>query len=339
MTSIRWGIASTGNISNSMATALSGIDGAEIAAVGSRTQDAAEAFAARHSIPRAHGSHRALCADPDVDVVYIGAPHHEHRAMTIEALDAGKHVLCEKAFALNRPEAEEMIAAAQRNDRFLMEAMWSWFMPGWHELRRRIDAGEIGDVVSIDANFSLAILDPDGRHRRLDMGGGALLDLGIYPLSLARFLLGEPVEVCALGRVTAGGVDATIAGSTLHASGALATFATSLDATSDLTARIVGTAGRVEVHAPFWFPNAFTITVDGASEQIDVPNRGLAHEAEHTMDRIRGGFIESDIQTWDATLANMELMDEIRRQVGVFYPSETASAFSTDSPEAGGPLG
>ena len=306
-----------------MATALASVDGAEVTAVGSRSLQSAEAFAEQHDISNAHGSFAELCADPDVDLIYIGSPHSEHHAMTIEALDAGKHVLCEKAFALNRPEAEEMIAAAQRNERFLMEAMWSWFMPGWHELRERIAAGAIGDVVALDANFGLSIPDPEGRHRRIDLGGGALLDLGIYPLSIARFLLGEPTDVRALGRLTAGGVDAAIAGSMLHDSGAVTTFSTSLDATSDLTARITGTSGSIVVEQPFWYPSAFSITVDGETERVEVPNRGLAHEAEHVMERIRAGHLESDIQTWAATLANMELMDEIRRQVGVFYPSET----------------
>lgn len=322
MTPIRWGIASTGNISKSMTDALAGIDDAQIVAVGSRSQEAADAFAAEHSIPHAHGSHFELCADPDVDVIYIGSPHSEHHDMTIEALDAGKHVLCEKAFALNRPEAEEMIAAARRNERFLMEAMWSWFMPGWLELRARVEGGEIGDIVLLDANFALRIPDPDGRHRRIDMGGGALLDLGIYPLSLARFLLGEPTDVRVLGRLTAGGVDAAVAGSLLHESGAVSTFSSSLDGQSDLSARIVGTRGRIEVHAPFWASPGFTITVDGVTERVDTPHRGYAHEAEHTMERIRGGHIESDIQTWNATLANMELMDDIRRQLGFFYPAE-----------------
>ncbi len=319
---IRWGIASTGNISASMATALAGIDGADLVAVGSRSQESADSFASEHSIPKAHGSHADLCADPDVDVIYIGSPHSEHHDMTIEALDAGKHVLCEKAFALNRPDAEAMIAAAQRNERFLMEAMWSWFMPGWHELRKRIEDGAIGEIVSIDANFGLRITDPDGRHRRLDIGGGALLDLGIYPLSIARFLLGEPTDVRALGRLTAGGADAAVAGTMLHESGAVTTFSTSLDAESDLTARVVGTAGLVEIHAPFWCPSAFTVTIDGEDERVETPHRGLAHEAEHVMERIRAGYLESDVQTWNATLANMELMDEIRRQIGVFYPSE-----------------
>ena len=320
---IRWGVAGTGNISNSMAEALAGIDAASIVAVGSRTQGAADEFAARHSIPSAHSSYDALWADPDVDVVYVGAPHSEHRAMTIAALDADKHVVCEKAFAINAAEAREMIDAARRNDRFLMEAMWSWFMPGWHDLRSRIAAGAIGEVVAVDANFCLSIDDESGRHRRPDLAGGALLDLGIYPLSLGRFLLGEPVEVRALGRLTNQGVDGLVGGVMLHREGAVTTFTTSIDAVSDLSARIVGTTGRVEIAAPFWFPSSFTIHRDGSDpERVECPNRGLAHEADHAMDRIRAGAVESDIQTWAATLANMELMDEIRAQLGVVYPSE-----------------
>jgi predicted dehydrogenase len=325
---LRWGIASTGTISNSMAEALATVDGAEIVAVGSRTQAAADAFAAVHMIENAHGSYDELWADPDVDVIYVGSPHSEHHWMTLAALDGGKHVLCEKAFAVNAGEAREMIEAAGRNERFLMEAMWSWFMPAWHELRSRIAGGAIGEVISVDANFAIPVRDEDGRHRRPDLAGGALLDLGIYPLSIGRFLLGEATEVKALGRLTRQGVDGLVGGVMRHQSGAITTFTTSIDAMSDLTARVVGTEGIAVVAAPFWFPSEFTITRhDGsAPDRVEPPNRGLAHEIEHAMERIRVGAIESDIQTWDATLANMELMDEIRRQLGVVYPSETTSS-------------
>lgn len=321
---LRWGIASTGKISTSMAKALHTLDDAVITAVGSRSQANADAFASEHSIPNAHGSFEALLADPEVDIVYVGSPHSEHRAMTIAALDAGKHVLCEKAFALNAAHADEMIDAAKRNNRFLMEAMWSWFLPSWHELRSRIADGAIGEIVSIDANFCLSISDPDGRHRRPDLGGGALLDLGIYPLSIGRFLLGEPVEVTALGRLTSQGVDAAIGGAMIHDSGAITTFSTSLDATSDLTARIVGTEGTITVHAPFWSTDAFTVKRNDAdtAERVETPHDGLAHEAAHTMEMVRAGRIESDIQTWASTMANMELMDDIRHQVGVVYTAD-----------------
>ncbi len=327
-TTIRWGIASTGKISSSMVEALATIPDTEIVAVGSRTQRRADEFATRFGIERAHGSYDALWADDGVDVVYIGSPHSEHHWMTIAALDAGRHVLCEKAFARNAAEAGEMIAAAERNQRFLMEAMWSWFMPGWQELRQRIDGGVIGDLLTIEANFCIPITDTNGRHHRAELAGGALLDLGIYPLSLGRFLLGEPADlqrdVKAVATLTDQGVDGTLAGVMRHAAGGVTLFSTSLGGMSDLSARIVGTGGSISVDAPFWFPSQFSIAANGGAgtEIVEVPNRGLAHEAEHVMKRIRAGHVQSDVQTWEATRANMALMDEIRRQVGVVYPGE-----------------
>jgi len=325
---LRWGIASTGRISTEMAEALATIDGAEIVAVGSRSQRSADRFAAAHSIPRAHGSYPALWADDGVDIVYIGSPHSEHCAMAVAALDAGRHVLCEKAFAINAAEATEMLDAARRNDRFIMEAMWSWFMPAWHELRAHIEDGAIGEIVSIDANFCIPVSDENGRHRRPDLAGGAMLDVGIYPLSIGRFLLGEPTGIKVLGRLTDQGVDGLVGGVMQHESGAVTTFTTSLDAISDHTARIVGTTGLLVVAAPFWHPSEFTITrFDGSEpERVRAPNRGLAHEAEHVMECIRAGAKESHVQTWAATMANMELMDAIRHQLGVVYPSEPDAA-------------
>jgi predicted dehydrogenase len=321
---IRWGIASTGFIAHAMAEALATIDGAEVVAVGSRTQAAADDFARTHAVARAHGTYEALWADDGVDVVYVASPHSEHHHMTISALEAGRHVLCEKAFALTAWQAAEMIEAARRTRRFLMEAMWSWFMPAWHELRERIAGGAIGEIVSIDANFCIIVDDEDSRTRRPELGGGALLDLGIYPLAIGRFLLGEAVDVKALGRLGRQGVDELAGGVLLHESGAITTFTTSLEGASDLTARIVGTTGNITVAKPFWFPSEFTIVRnDGAEPEVVVaPNRGLAHEAEHVMQCIRAGIAESEIQTWSATMANMELMDEIRRQLGVVYPVE-----------------
>ncbi|MFK8023784.1 MAG: gfo/Idh/MocA family oxidoreductase, partial [Ilumatobacter sp.] len=188
-------------------------------------------------------------------------------------------------------------------------------------LKGRIQAGAIGEVVSVDANFCLRLLDLEGRHRRRDLGGGRLLEIGIYPLSLGRFLLGEPVEIKALGRLTTDGVDAVLGGVMTHESGGITTFRSGLEALSDLTASIVGTSGRATVEVPFWAPEAFTLERSDGSEleRVHLPHRGLAHEAEHAMARIRAGENESDVQTWAATVANMELMDEVRRQLGVTY--------------------
>ena len=323
---LRWGIASTGGIAASMTQALQTLDGptgAEVVAVGSRSPDSAEEFATRFDIPHAHGSYADLYADPDVEIVYVASPHSHHHEMTIDALRAGKHVLCEKAFALNAAQSREMAAVAREHDRFLMEAMWTWFMPAVIDLKRRIEAGEIGDIVVIEADFGLTVLDEDGRHRRPDLAGGALLDLGIYPIAFARYFAGDPVEVRALGKLAPSGVDATLGGVVSFESGAFGVFYTTLDATTTLGATIIGTDGQITVDPPFWFPSSYTIRVNGQQpENVVIPNQGLAHEAAHAMERIRGGFLESDVIPLDVTISTMEILDEIRRQVGVVYPGE-----------------
>jgi len=320
---MRWGIATTGGIAASMTEALAGLDDAEVVAVGSRTQASADEFATRFGIAHAHGSYQALYDDPEVDIVYIASPHSHHHDMTIDALDAGKHVLCEKAFALNAAQAREMVEAARRNERFLMEAMWTWFMPLTIELRRRVLAGDIGELKVVEANFGIPVEDPNGRHRRLDLAGGALLDLGIYPISFARYLAGDPVEAKALGTLGPTGVDATVGGVVSFESGAIGVFHTSLDMLSGLGATVTGTGGRIDVDPPFWFPTRFTVRIAGQEpEVVEMPHHGLAHEAAHAMERIRGGHLESDIIPLATTVSTMELLDDIRAQVGVVYPEE-----------------
>jgi predicted dehydrogenase len=320
---LRWGIAATGSIAAAMCDALAALPDARITAVGSRTQQAADNFAARFEIPHAHGTYEALFNDPDVDVVYIASPHSHHRAMTIAALDAGKHVLCEKAFALNAAQAREMVEAARRNDRFLMEAMWTWFIPAVVEVRQRVLDGEIGELKVVEANFGIPVFDPDGRHRRADLAGGAMLDVGIYPVTFARFLAGDPVDAKVIGTLGETGVDATVGGVVSYSSGAIGVFHTSLDMPTSLRASVYGTLGRIDVDAPFWFPSGFTVRIAGEEPaHVDMPNHGLAHEAQHTMERIRGGHRESDVISLATTVSTMELLDDIRAQLGVVYPEE-----------------
>jgi predicted dehydrogenase len=215
------------------------------------------------------------------------------------------------------------VETARRHDRFLMEAMWTWFMPAIIDVKRRIDAGEIGALVVIEADFGIPMHEEDGRHRRPDLAGGALLDLGVYPIALARLFAGDPIEVRALGRLGPSGVDATVGGVLSFGSGAFGVFYTSLDATTTLGATIIGTAGQITIDPPFWFPSSYSIRVDGQpSEQVEIPNQGLAHEAAHAMERIRGGHRESDVIPLAVSVSTMEILDEIRRQVGVVYPGE-----------------
>ncbi len=320
---MRWGIASTGGIAASMCEALAGLPDARIVAVGSRTQQAADDFAARFGIPNAHGSYEALFDDAEVDIVYVASPHSHHHAMTIAALDAGKHVLCEKAFALNAGQARDMVDAARRNDRFLMEAMWTWFIPAVVEIRQRVLDGEIGELKVVEANFGIPVFDPDGRHRRADLAGGAMLDVGIYPVTLARFLAGDPVEAKVIGTLGETGVDATVGGVVSYSSGAIGVFHTSLDMPTSLRASAYGTLGRIDIDPPFWFPSGFTVRIAGEEPvHVDMPNRGLAHEAQHAMERIRSGHRESDVISLATTVSTMELLDDIRAQLGVVYPDE-----------------
>ena len=320
---LRWGIAATGKIAASMCQALQGLPDADIVSVGSRTQEASDAFARRFSIPHAHGSYDALWGDDDVDVVYIASPHSHHHSMTIAALDAGKHVLCEKPIAVNAAQAREMVEAATRNDRFLMEAMWTWFIPAVVDIRQRVLDGEIGELKVVEANFGIAVADPDGRHRRIDLAGGAMLDVGIYPITFARYLAGDPVAAKVSGILGDTGVDATVGGVVTYASGALGVFHTSLDMVSSLGASVFGTFGRIDVDAPFWFPSGFTVRLTGEEPvHVDMPNQGLAHEAAHAMERIRAGHRESDVIPLATTVSTMDLLDDIRSQLGVVYPEE-----------------
>ncbi len=320
---LRWGIAATGKIAASMCEALRTLPDAEIVAVGSRTRQAADAFAQRFGIPRAHDSYEALWADDAVDIVYIASPHSHHHHQTIAALDAGKHVLCEKAFAVNAAQAREMVEAARRNDRFLMEAMWTWFIPAVVEVRQRVLAGDIGELKVVEANFGFRVTEPDGRHRRIDLAGGAMLDIGLYPVTFARYLAGDPVDVKVSGSLGDTGVDATVGGVVTYSSGALGVFHTSLDMATSLDASVYGTVGRIDVDAPFWFPTRFTVRVAGQEpEHVEIPHQGLAHEAAHAMQRIREGHLESDVIPLATSVSTMELLDDIRAQLGVIYPEE-----------------
>ncbi len=321
---IRWGIAGTGSIASQMAEALATIPDAELVAVGSRSIERARAFADRFGVDpaHAHGSDADLFADGAVDIVYVASPHSEHARQTVAALRAGRHVLCEKAFAVTALQAREMAAVARAEHRFLMEAMWTWFLPLVIDLRARIEAGAIGQVRAVESSFGLRITGETGRHRELALAGGALLDLGIYPVALTRFLLGPPTEVRAIGQLGPTGVDVNLGAVLGHADGAISVFHTGLDALTTLTATITGTEGTIAVDAPFWCPTAATLRRhDGVVERIEAPHRGLAHEAEHAMACLRAGRTESDVIPLAESVAMLETLDEIRAQIGLVHPT------------------
>ncbi|MEU5216322.1 Gfo/Idh/MocA family oxidoreductase [Streptomyces sp. NPDC020807] len=325
---VRWGILATGGVAERMATDLAALEGAEIVAVASRTEASAKAFAERFGIPRAYGDWAGLVADAEVDVVYVATPHHAHREAAGLALEAGKAVLCEKALTLNSGEAEELVALARDRGRFLMEAMWMYCNPLVLRLAELVRGGAIGEVRTVQADFGLpGPFAADHRLRDPAVGGGALLDLGVYPVSFAHLLLGEPDSVQAHALLSPEGVDLNTGMLLGWESGASALLSCSLVADTPLTASVTGTEGRIEVPRGFFFPERFTLHRPGREpEEFTATDDPLTfrHEAAEVMRALRAGETESPLVPLDGSLAVMRTLDAVRERIGVRYPSEQA---------------
>ncbi|QYF92596.1 Gfo/Idh/MocA family oxidoreductase [Massilia sp. PAMC28688] len=323
---IRWGILGTGGIARAFATALMATPGAVLAAVGSRSADSARAFGAEFGNPASYGSYEALADASGVDIIYIATPHPMHADNALMVLRAGKAVLCEKPFTMNLRQAREVVALARANRLFLMEAMWTRFMPALEEVRRIIASGEIGTVRQVHADFGFAAtLDPEHRVNKRELGGGALLDLGIYPLSIACALLGPVESVRAQAFLTDGGIDHTTGFSLKHASGAMSVCSCSLRARTPCELTVSGTLGNVRMNAMFHLTESLTVkTADGTVRTIATPflGNGYVHEALEAGRCLREGLIESPHMRHDDTLAIMGLLDTIRAQIGLYYPAD-----------------
>jgi len=322
----RWGILGTGAIARKFATGVAALEDQELVAVGSRTQAAADRFANEFDIPRRHAAYAELAADPTVDALYIATPHSLHKECTLLGLQHGKHVLCEKPFALNARQAAEMIALARQRGLFLMEAMWSRFLPVMVETRRLIASGAIGQVRMVQADFGFrATFNP--AHRLFDpaLGGGALLDVGIYPVSLAHMILGTPNRIAALAELSPTGVDQQTGILLGFPGGELAVLSTAVTTNTPQEALIMGTDGWIHVDRPWWISRSLTLQRAGEEPQvIDLPffGNGYTHEAAEVAACVRAGKLESDVMSLDETLAIMQSLDAIRTQLGVQYPSE-----------------
>jgi predicted dehydrogenase len=323
---IRWGIAATGNIAHSFAEGLAQLPDAEIAAVGSRSAERAPAFAAEVGAPRSYGSLDGLAADDGVDVVYVASPHSGHAADTLLFLEAGRHVLCEKPMALNRLEVERMVAAARSRGLFLMEAMWSRFLPAWQLAHEVVTGGRIGEPLVVEADFGFRRpVDPG--HRLFDraLGGGAALDLGVYPVSFASFLLGPPDAVVAQGHVGETGVDEQFAAVLHHPGGQLGVVAGAIRAWLGSTARVTGTDGWLRLPALLHQPEHVDIGDEaGGRERVETPieGQGLRFQAAEVHRCLRAGLTESPVMPLDETCAVAGTLDAIRAAVGVTYPGE-----------------
>jgi predicted dehydrogenase len=323
---VRWGILGTGGIAHAFATALMETPGATLAAVGSRSVDSAEKFGRQFGSPVAYGSYQAMCNAPGVDIIYIGTPHPLHAENTTMALEGGKAVLCEKPFTMNLREAENVVALARSKKLFLMEAMWTRYMPALAELKRIVAAGEIGTPRQLHADFGFnAPTDPAHRVNNRELGGGALLDLGIYPLSIAAAIMGPVTQVQALAELSETGVDAQTGFTLLHEGGGMSVCSCSLLAKTPDVLTVSGPLGRIQMDAMFHRSPSLTVTLaDGRSRVVPTPwlGNGYVHEAIEASRCVREGLLESPGMTQDETLALMRVLDTIRGQIGLRYPAD-----------------
>ncbi|MEU6986300.1 Gfo/Idh/MocA family oxidoreductase [Streptomyces sp. NPDC046324] len=323
---VRWGVLATGGIAAKFAGDLLAADDAEVVAVASRTEASARAFADRFGIPKAYGAWAELVADPDVDVVYVATPHHAHREAAGLALEAGKAVLCEKALTLNAREAEELAALARDRGLFLMEAMWMYCNPLVRQLAELVRDGAIGEVRTVQADFGLAgPFAADHRLRDPAVGGGALLDLGVYPVSFAHLLLGEPDSVQAHALLSPEGVDLNTGMLLGWCSGASALLSCSLVADTPMAASVTGSAGRIDVPSGFFFPDRFTLRRPGREPEefvLDGDRQSLLPEAAEVARCLRAGLTESPLVPLEGSLAVMRTLDAVRDRIGVRYPQE-----------------
>jgi len=333
---VRWGILATGGIARSFVAELALLEECEVAAVGSRRQESADAFALEYGVPAAYGDYRRLVEDPDVDVVYVATPHALHREHVEMALQAGKAVLCEKAFTLTAAESGHLVALARERGLFLMEAMWMRCHPVVRRLRQLVASGALGEVRQVRADLGF-VVDRAVTDRLLDpaLGGGALLDMGVYPLTFASLFLGEPSRISSVATLSSAGVDLDVAVALGYDSGAVAAVTATMTAWCPRTASLATDLGRVDLPGPFHHPSGVTWTpyqagrVTGSAEpgrpqpvHEEVLGRGYTHEALEVVRCLRSGETESPMVPLDDTVALMRQMDAIRAQVGVRYDAD-----------------
>lgn len=323
---IRWGIIGTGNMAHQFARGLRVLPDAELVAVGSRSEPRAMKFAKEFEVAHAHGTYEALAADEDIDVVYISTPHTKHLPDTLICLEHGKHVLCEKPFAVNAGQAEQMRRRAEERGLFLMEAMWTAFFPAIRHVRALIAQEAIGHLQMVKADFCFkSDADPHGRLYDPALAGGALLDVGIYPVALSLMVFGrEPREIVSAVRMASTGVDERSSLILSFEDGGQGVLTNSITLQAPFDALVVGTRGWIRIPR-FFHPDKFEIVVDGHSEEHahDGVGNGYNYEAEEVHRCLREERRESADWPLDRSLAVLRTLDAIRAQWGLRYPCET----------------
>lgn len=323
---IRWGIIGTGSIAKKFADGLRFLPDAKLTAIGSRTKESAITFGKRYDIPNCHTCYEDLANDPEVDIVYIATPHPFHNMNSFLCLQSGKAVLCEKPFTINARETQELIAISREKHLFLMEAMWIRFLPLLQQLRKWLDDGMIGEVQMVTSDYGfLPPFNPQSRVFNPALGGGALLDIGIYPLSLTSWLFREqPERIETLVHIGSTGVDERSSSILGYHGGRIAAISCANTTEMSNETWIFGSKGKIRLHAPWWRLMKATIIREGTEKIVELPfmGNGYQYEAAEGMNCMRTGKTESAIMPLDETLAIMETMDRIRGKWGLKYPSE-----------------
>jgi predicted dehydrogenase len=319
----RWGIVGPGEIAERFATDLRLVPDASLTAVSSRSMDRARAFADRHAIPSRYDSLDALLEDSEVDVVYVATPNSRHAPDTLAALSAGKHVLCEKPLAVSANEAEQMVAAARAAGLFLMEGLWSRFLPSYRRLVELVADGAVGEPLLVEADFGFPVDVPDD-HRLLDpdLGGGATLDLGIYPVQLASLLLGPAEHVTARGSLSATGVDDLAVAMLGHRRGGTSIVTSSLRVSLPCSARVTGDGGAIELPAFLHCPDHLVVHGPRGPQRIDTAHEGdgIRFQVHEVHRCLAAGLTESPTVPLDESIQIAQTLDAIRHQVGVTPP-------------------
>ncbi len=319
---VKWGILGCGKIAHKFAEDLLTIPSAKLFAVASRNVNKARDFAAKYNIPVSYDSYEALCKDLEIDIIYIATPHPLHHQNTMMCLRNNKAVLCEKPFAMNSNQVEEMISLAKKKNIFLMEALWTYFLPHYQYVLDKIKSKELGEVKSLKADFGFAsAFNPDSRIFNKDLGGGSLLDVGIYPLFAALTILGYPEEIIAKATFGKTGVDETCTMQLLYKNNVTASLFSAITLKTDTRAIIELENGTITINSRFHEPSSITIEKNGKSDTITFKSNtnGYNFEAIHAQEMLSKNRIESTLMTFEKSRLLIQLLDAVRKEIGLQY--------------------
>jgi len=318
----KWGLLGPGKIARKFAKGLTEVPGAELYAVASRSEAKAEEFAKEFNATKFYGSYADLVKDEELDIIYIATPHVFHYEQSLLCLKHKKAVLCEKPFAMNKEQVNEMILTAKKENVFLMEALWTYFLPHYQYVLELVKSEKFGKVKGLEADFGFeAPFLPEKRLFNKDLGGGSLLDIGIYPVFAALSLLGKPTTISAQAEFSETGVDESCSIIFNYQNGVRANLLSTIDKTTPTTATITFEKAKLTINRRFHEPTSVTVLHNNQEETIsfDVKTNGYNFEAEHVQQMLAQGRTESTVMSFEKSLELIGLLDEIREEIGLVY--------------------